>query len=116
MATKNDLALAVLEDLGVVAAGESINASDAQLVLRRYDRLHEKLVTDAVAYWPAPVSVASNVIPARVMEPLTKVLAARCSKAFGLPRDYVEETEAMKELYKLAANEGSEKPTEALYF
>ena len=112
MASKNDLALAVLEDLGVVAAGENPTNADAQLVIRRYNALHEMLVEKELAYWES----ASHTIPQSVKGPLTVVLANQCAKAFGKPRDYAEETIGMNQLSAVCQRERSQLPTESLYF
>ncbi|MBT11839.1 MAG: hypothetical protein CMI02_07380 [Oceanospirillaceae bacterium] len=116
MASKNDLALAVLEDLGVVAAGENPTNADAQLVIRRYNALHEMLVEKELAYWESAASAASDTIPQSVKGPLTVVLANQCAKAFGKPRDYAEETIGMNQLSAVCQRERSQLPTESLYF
>lgn len=116
MASKNDLALAVLEDLEVVAAGENPQAADSQLVIRRYNRLHESWVTQGLAYWESATSAASDTIPDRVMAPLTTLVANACAKAFGKSRDIVEEAKAMNQLSAIVEHESSEQPTQALYY
>lgn len=116
MATKNDLALAVLEDLEVVAAGESPTAADSQLVIRRYNRLHEELVFKEIAFWESASSAASDTIPDRVMRALTKLMAVVCADAFGKVSDPTREMLAMNNLRSVSARVKSELPTQALYY
>lgn len=66
----------VLEDLAVVAAGETPSAADASRVDSAIERLNEELVADGISYW------ATSAVPDDVVEPFKAIVAFRVAKAF----------------------------------
>ena len=113
MATKTDLRKAVLEDLGILAGGESASAEDAALVERRIDRLHEELIDNGLVAW------SLTAIPDRAMQPMTKLVAAVCWSAFhGDTGAVVAEQKAAAARARLArqAQHVTEEPTRAVYY
>ena len=108
--TKTELAARVAEELGVLAAGETLAAADAELIKARYvDRL-EQLESDDLAYWP------ENAIPGGAMEGLTIVIADICAPSFGKQRDPNREQFGINKLAEHAALPHDGENVETEYF
>lgn len=78
MTTLIDLYRKTLEELEVVAAGESANAEDTQVVADKYVGLFQMLLTMDLVGWGQTEDV-----PDYAVIPLTLMLAFVCAKAFG---------------------------------
>lgn len=77
--TLSDLYTAVLRELRVVAAGESVPAEYTTIVEAKYAALYDMLLGDQLAAWGAAEDV-----PAYAEEPVTLMLAYMCCRPFGI--------------------------------
>lgn len=82
MASKADLIEAVLQDLGVLQAGQTPDASDAALVGKRLERVLADLATRNVIYIPD-----GDEFDEQVSQHLTDILVEVCAPAFGRTRE-----------------------------
>jgi len=82
MATRDDLIKAVLQDLGVLQAGESAVADDNALVSARIDPLLADLAVRNVIYIPDAVDISDG-----AFQYIVDILVELCSPAFGRPRE-----------------------------
>jgi hypothetical protein len=98
--TLTELNIAVLQDLGVLATGESANAADATIVGNRYSELYEMLLTEGLVSWTSTESV-----PDFAAKPLTWMVAYLCCNAFGVTPERKRELELLGAL-SLAPNKG----------
>ena len=71
-----------LEKLQVIAAGESVHASDGQLVQAKYEALHEILLQDNLVDW-----LVTDEIPMAYGQIMVAMLAAECVNEFYCPGD-----------------------------
>lgn len=78
--TSAELQVAVLQELGVLASGESANASDGAIVTDKYNALYEMLVTEGLVSW-----TSTDDIPTFAERPITMMVANLCAGSFGLP-------------------------------
>ncbi len=83
--TQEDLATAVMEDLGLLSPGETPSARDKESIIRRYANLLEELRDEQTVYWEA------NAIPYEVFEALVNVVVLLVKKSFGLDAPTGEE-------------------------
>lgn len=83
MASKAELIDAVLQDLGVLYAGQTADASDAALVERRLEAVLADLAQRNVIYVPP-----ADDIDDQVFQLLTDILVETCAPAFGRGREY----------------------------
>lgn len=77
--TSAELQVAVLQELGVLASGESANAADGAIVTAAYGKLYEMLLTEGLVSW-----TDSEDIPLFAAEPLTWMVAYLCCGSFGV--------------------------------
>lgn len=75
-----DLPEKVLEELGVLAAGDSPNVSDANVVTDKYTALYQMLLTDGLVAWSAV-----DDIPEYAERPIVMMVAHLCASSFGVP-------------------------------
>ena len=80
--TLTDMAIAVLQELGVLAAGEAPSAEDDALVKARYERWRVLAAKRFLVDWDA-----SDAVPAGAEDAVTLIVAYNCAPAFGLPKD-----------------------------
>ena len=78
--TLTELKAAVLQELGVLATGESPNIGDATVVGDRYSDLYEMLLTEGLVSW-----ASDDDIPDFAANPVTMMVAYLCCGAFGVP-------------------------------
>jgi len=85
MATKAELATKVAQSLGVLQAGQTINADDSTFIQDAYDSLYLILRANHSVDWGP-----DDDIPQQFELPVTAMLANQgpVSKAFGSPVDY----------------------------
>ena len=81
--TKAVLRNRVLEELGVLAAGETANSNDADVVDARIELINDQYIENGVSHW------ATSAIPDYAVEPLITITAARCAPAFGLNENVI---------------------------
>ena len=110
MATKADLAQAVLEDLGVIAASETPSASDQTLIIQRYEREYSLLLNKQLAWW------SKDAIPDEAMGPLTQLVAYRAAPSFGQLRNMADHQHATRDLSRLYAKADMKSPAKAEYY
>jgi hypothetical protein len=79
--TLTELNAAVLQELGVLASGESPVAGDAAIVQDKYANLHATLLNEGLVTW-----TASDDIPAAVEGAIVAMVAHLCAKPFGVPQ------------------------------
>lgn len=114
--TKAELRDRVLQELGVLAAGETATAEDAELVECVCDAVHAMLHKEFFVDWTI------EAIPLEVIEPLMAVCAARLSGRFGLSAERRREllaygVQGMSDLAtQCQTPEGSSDPVYANYF
>lgn len=110
MATREELAEAVLEELISEDSHQAPNAADSEAVLRRYDRLHVNLTDDNLADW-----IASGDIPDGAMTGLTKIVAYECRRMFGANIGREVYDEGMRDLRKFTHDRPTYEPVKADY-
>lgn len=79
--TLTELNTRVLQDLGVLASGESANVGDATIVGEKYAALYEMLVTEGLVTW-----TSTDDIPEFAEGPITAMVCHLCAKPFGVPQ------------------------------
>ncbi len=111
MATREELAEAVLEELISEDSHQAPNAADTEAVLRRYDRKHVNLTDDNLADW-----AVSGDIPEGAMTGLTKIIAYECRRMFGanIGRDLYEE--GLSDLAQFMCERRTYEPVRTDYF
>lgn len=77
--TQADLVLAIAENLGVVAAGQSVSAEDSEVIVRRLSPKNEELNARAICYIPDLDDIEDA-----FFLPLASVMAAELAGAFGI--------------------------------
>ncbi len=112
--TRAELAVAVLQELGVLDASETPTAEDSELVIDRHDELLAHLVDEELAYW------AEDEIPLAVFGALRNLVINQVRGVFGEPVT-AEEVEArhkmlMGPLRRHVARAPSGTRTSAEYF
>lgn len=80
--TVTELRRKALEKLQVVAAGESVHASDGALVEEKYEALHDILLQDNLIDW-----VVTDEIPTAYGQIVVAMLAAECVAEFYVPAE-----------------------------
>lgn len=114
--TKAQLRDMVLQELGVLAAGETATAEDAELVECVIDAQHAMLRKEVFVDWTL------DAIPLEVIEPLMSINAARCARRFGLSAERRQELLNLAVIGMSALHtqcqtpEGSSDPIAALYY
>jgi hypothetical protein len=76
---QQELAFAVMEDLGLIGPGQSPAARDRESIVRRYQNLLEELRDENTVYWEY------DEIPYEVFEAVVNVVGLMVMKSFGLP-------------------------------
>ena len=84
--TRADLVLAIMENLGAIAAGQSVSAEDYDTIVRRVDPKNEELNARLVGYVPD-----TNDIEDEYFLPFVKIMAAECASIFGIEGAKAEE-------------------------
>lgn len=77
--TQAELVLAIAENLGVVAAGQSVSAEDNDVIVRRLEPKNEELNARAICYIPD-----LDDIDDAFFLPFAAVMAAELAGAFGI--------------------------------
>jgi len=88
-----ELSHAVMEKIGAVDSNSTVEASDHDMIVRRYSELMEGLRFEEIAYWE------NAEIPLLVFPPLTDLVSLHCESAFGRQRD-PKEMEALELVHK----------------
>lgn len=113
----------VLEKLTVLAAGEPVNAADAQIVQKAYERLHDILLHDELVSW-----IATDDIPTEYESTMVSLTAAEVVDEFYCPPDLKAKlliegkygasptSFAERQLRKLGTAAFSGEPAESEYF
>jgi hypothetical protein len=84
MKTLRQIATAALEELGVIAASETVAAEDMDLARRRYGAVLADLRDAGLAYW-TNTNLDTEEIPDAVEIAMTQLLASRLAAVFGKP-------------------------------
>lgn len=114
--TKAQLRNRVLRELGVLAAGETATAEDAQVVEELIDTQHAMLARELFVDW------TTSTIPQNVYEPLAAIVAARGAGQFGVTGPRLQEllalaVQGMADLHtQTQAQDYSSAPIPANYF
>jgi hypothetical protein len=119
--TLQDLKYRVLLRLGVVAAGDSVNADDGATVERRYRALHSLLTAHRLTDWNV-----SDSVPDAFEMPITDMVAAESVGHFSHPDPasvvalgkfgLAQPSPAERQLRKLMARTYVSKPARTEYF
>ena len=88
--SKSDFVATVLENLGVLAAGQTSSAEDREIVERRMTPKFSQLAGESIAY----VSDEEN-IPDDIALLLADIVARECAAPFGITSGKLAEMEAM---------------------
>ena len=80
--TLQDMATAVLAEIGVIEARETPDSADAELVKDKYRRWHRLMQKRFLVDW----GIAAD-IPDGAEDAVTKIIAYNVQPAFGQPRD-----------------------------
>lgn len=78
--TSAELQVAVLQELGVLASGESVNASDGSIVTQAYEALYEMLLTEGLVSW-----AEADDVPEFAERPVTLMVSYLCCSKFNVP-------------------------------
>jgi hypothetical protein len=112
--TRQELAKAVLQELGELDAMEEPAAEDAALIKRTYDDKLEQMRDDDLVYWSA------DEIPNAIFLPLKDLVTNEVRGAFGEPMPaadkQAQEDFIMKRIRKHMARPATGLPTKADYF
>lgn len=106
----------VLEDLAIVAAGETPSAADASRVDSAIERLNEELIADGLSTW------ATSAVPDTVVESFKAIVAFRVAKMFEVDAQLraelrSEATPAYTRLVSLVAKQDlTGEPIRSVYF
>lgn len=111
MATKAQLAVKVLQKLGVLAAGDTADSNDQTLVEEAYDSAYQYLRSLHLVSWGS-----SDDIPTYAVLPVRNYVASTIANDFGKQRSVEEERQSIIELAATLANDVDKEPTEAEYF
>lgn len=79
--TLTELKAAVLQEIGVLASGESPVIGDATIVGDKYDALYEMLVTEGLVTW-----TSTEDIPDFADGPIVAMVSHLCAAPFGVPQ------------------------------
>lgn len=90
--SSNQLAVNVLDDLGLTASGESPAPADVQYVVQRYEDLLAEIDDQDMVYWD------KDSIPIVIFEPLTKLVSLSVGTSFGVP-SLAENLEMARQLF-----------------
>ena len=85
--TGAQLAEAVMEDLGLLAPGETPSARDQESITRRYANILEELRDEQTLYW------STDAIPHECFEALVNVVGMLVMPSFGFPAPKGEDME-----------------------
>lgn len=113
--TQAELALAVMEDLGLVDAQESLDAADEAMILRRYTNVLAEMADENTVYWEA------NAIPYETFEAMVGLMRLIIGPSFGVPglagEDLNDALEgAKRRIRKRIVKPASGQPTAVGYF
>jgi hypothetical protein len=106
--TSTDLALRVMQELGVVAAGETPSAEDSTLIVSEYYLAQQELEQRNIGAWDV------EAIPEAYFVPLAKFMAARVAVMFGAPA--ADEEMALRTLRRVTAKPYIGNPEEVTYW
>lgn len=93
--SQNDLASAVLRQIGVLGAEETADANDVALVQTAYATKHGEWTERGYVDWPNSANPATSEIPDEVFQIVINLVANEVLPAFGFPLP--EETRAQRE-------------------
>jgi hypothetical protein len=77
--TQADLAVAVMEDLGLSNPGEDIDGADSAMILRRYTNILAEMQDENSVYWEA------DAIPYETFEAMVGLMRLIVGPSFGVP-------------------------------
>jgi len=109
--TKTLLANKVLEKLGRIPAGGTVDSDDQTICDDAYDSVYEELRTLHLLDWGS-----SESIPTWAMLHVREIIANRVANDFGLPRNQNEEEAAKMAMAKHLAVDYSYQPTQATFY
>jgi N-acyl-D-aspartate/D-glutamate deacylase len=114
MATQADLVTRVLQELNILVAGETPDASDDTVVDDAIAEVHAELQERQLAYWE------TTAIPESVMRGLTLMVAGNCGRKF-VPSMPISECEAMRDqgmrrIREVIAMQSDQQPVPQNYF
>ena len=107
MSTKAEIATAVMQQLGRLQAGQTINSDDSTLIQAAYDSLYLNLQDNHSVNWGP-----DDDIPTQFANQITMLLANQSNvcKAFGVPVDYNDLALAQKTIKKSLAIDDNAQP------
>ncbi len=112
MTTAADLRVRVLQELGIIAAGETPNAEDASLIDGFITRAQDELVQRRAALW------VIDSIPDYAVEPFVQYAAAMAAPTYGVMSKadaIIAKRTALSEIYELTDEGESLSPQKAEY-
>ena len=110
--TLSELYTAVLEDLGVVAAGQAASAADTAAVTQATAQVLDELEDENLVDWDP----TANSIPSDRFLPLVDIIAQQVAPKFGKPRDMAVQTMATNRLRRRAAKNSDTEPVSVTYY
>ncbi len=113
MATKAELATKVMQELGRLQAGQTINSDDSTLIQDAYDSMYLMLRDDHSVNWGPDED-----IPQQFEIPITALLSNQppICKAFGVPVDYIELANSKRALKNALAIDDNRERAKAYYY
>lgn len=109
--TKTLLANKVLEKLGRIAAGESVDSDDQAVCDDAYESVYEEMRSRHLVDWGSAES-----IPTWAMLHVRNIVANRVANDFGLARNEQEEASAFRAMGKHVAVDYSYQAVKADYY
>lgn len=109
--TRAQLVNLALDELNVSSVGQTPATEDYEKVDDAVDGLLSRLAGERVVTISDPDS-----IPDSISEPLADLLAERCARVFGKPRDPVARLEAEKRIRRIVATPPTYEPVRGVYF
>ncbi len=101
----------VLQKIGRIAAGETVDSDDQELVDDAYTSVYEELRSRHLVDWGSSESV-----PNWAMLHVRDIVANRIANDYGIPRSVDEEELAFRRMAKHLASDASGTPIEADYY
>lgn len=113
--TANELARAVMEDLGLIEANESPSAEDNSMIKRRYSNILEEMRDEKTVYWD------DDAIPYEAFEAMVGLMRLVVGPSFGVPGLVGEDLNnamdgAKRRIKKRVVKPASGEPTRVDYF
>lgn len=111
-ASSSNFATKVLQKLGRIGTGETIDSGDQTIIDDAYASVYENMRTDHLVDWGS-----GDAVPTWAASHMVNIVANEvAANVYGLPRDVEEEEAAKRAMAKYLAVDYDHEPVEADYF